>query len=69
MLEEEGIETRPFFLPLHKMPPFREESEARGESLPVTDELAARGLNLPTYNSLAEESIDRIADIVTRSRR
>jgi perosamine synthetase len=69
VLEEEGIETRPFFLPLHKMPPFREESEARGESLPVTDELAARGLNLPTYNSLAEESIDRIADIVTRSRR
>ncbi len=69
LLEEAGIETRPFFLPLHRLPPFREESQARGEVLPVTDDLAQRGLNLPTYNSLDSDSIDRIAGVIKRSRR
>jgi perosamine synthetase len=67
-LAEAGIETRPFFLPLHRLPPFREESEARGEALPVTDELAARGLNLPTYNALDHGSIDRIAGSIEKIR-
>ena len=26
LLDKEGIETRPFFIPLHSLPPFREES-------------------------------------------
>jgi len=68
-LDEAGIETRPFFLPLHRLPPFREESEARHEVLPVTDDLAARGMNLPTYNDLGTGAIDRIADSIRRSRR
>lgn len=67
-LAEAGIETRPFFLPLHRLPPFREESEARGEALPVTDQLAARGLNLPTYNALDPGSIDRIAGSIEKIR-
>jgi perosamine synthetase len=69
LLDEAGIETRPFFLPLHRLPPFREESQARGEVLPVTDDLAARGLNLPTYNSLSLETIDRIASTIKMSRK
>jgi len=56
-----GIETRPFFLPLHSLPPFREQSRARGEVFPITDELASRGLNLPTYNQM---SMDEVAFVV-----
>ncbi len=62
LLAEDGIETRPFFVPLHRLPPFREASRARGEDLPETDTLAERGLNLPTYNTLGQGDIDTIAD-------
>ena len=62
LLAEDGIETRPFFVPLHKLPPFREASRERGEYLPETDRLAERGLNLPTYNTLAVADIDYVTD-------
>jgi perosamine synthetase len=60
-LDAQGIETRPFFVPLHALPPFRNEARARGDDLPVTDQLAAQGLNLPTYNGLTDAQVDRIA--------
>lgn len=62
LLAADGIETRPFFVPLHRLPPFREASRARGEELPVTDRLAASGMNLPTYNTLAEADIDYVVE-------
>jgi len=63
-LEEQGIETRPLFLPLHTLPPYREAARARGLRLPVTEELARSGLNLPTYPSLSNEQIDFICEAV-----
>jgi perosamine synthetase len=68
-LASEGIDTRPFFIPLHRLPPFRQESSQRGEVLPHTDRLAARGLNLPTFNSLTEADIARIAHAIRKFRR
>lgn len=52
------------FVLLHRPPPFREASRARGEVLPETDTLAERGLHLPTYNMLGQGDIDTIADRV-----
>lgn len=63
-LEREGVETRPFFIPLHRLPPFAEQSRRRGEDLPVTDRLGATGLNLPTYTDLPDEHIAQIADLI-----
>jgi len=59
-----GIETRPFFLALHKLPPFREEASRRNTNLPVTDRLSEAGLNLPTYNTLGDSDIDFIAEAI-----
>lgn len=59
-LGEAGIETRPFFIPLHTLPPFRREAMARGDHLPVTDRLAAAGLNLPTYNDMDRSTVERV---------
>jgi perosamine synthetase len=56
-LAKDRIETRPFFIPLHTLPPFREASARRGERLPVTDDLCARGLNLPTYSELEDSEV------------
>jgi perosamine synthetase len=68
-LHEAGIETRPFFVPLHALPPFREGSRARNEHLPRTDSISAAGLNLPTHHQLTEADIDRITSIVRNGRR
>ncbi len=64
LLADKGVETRPFFIPLHTLPPFREESRRRQELLPHTDGLSASGLNLPTYSGLKDEEIEYIAEVI-----
>lgn len=64
ILAEEGIDTRPFFLPLHTLPPFREESRRRGEHLPITDGLSQAGMNLPTYFDLSNDNILKISQVI-----
>ena len=68
VLAGRGIETRPFFLPIHELPPYREASRGRGDDLPVTRRLAATGMNLPTYAALQGEKIDFIADTIRKAR-
>jgi len=69
LLAEDGIETRPFFIPLHQLPPFREGSRARNERLPTTESLAERGLNLPTYPGLSEAQIDTVTSAICKAKR
>jgi perosamine synthetase len=69
LLSEKGIETRPFFLALHKLPPFREESKRRGEVLPLTDALSGSGINLPTFSALTDSQLEYVADTITRAQR
>lgn len=66
-LADAEIETRPFFVPLHRLPPFRERSQMRQDYLPVTERLAEVGLCLPTYPKLADEHVDRICDIIIQA--
>lgn len=66
-LASQGIETRPFFIPLHTLPPFREAATARGTDLPVTDMLAARGVSLPTFPQLELDAVDRICAAIRDS--
>lgn len=67
ILEHDGIETRPFFIPLHVLPPFREESNRRQDNLPFTEWLSNRGLNLPTFNNLPNNKIEYIANVIRNS--
>ena len=54
-LAEVGVETRPFFYPMHTLPMYREF--AHGKSFPMADRLAARGINLPSSAALSEEDV------------
>lgn len=63
-LAARGIETRPFFLSLHKLPPFRDESALRHEELPVTETLSNTGLNLPTFGAMTDTQIAMIAEAI-----
>ncbi len=61
-LLEEGIETRPFFPPLHHMPPYLDDDE--GAKCPVAVGLAARGLSLPSSATLTEEDVTYIVGVL-----
>jgi perosamine synthetase len=63
-LDQQGIETRPFFRPLHSLPPFREESRRRGDAMPVAVKLGAEGINLPTYSAMKDEEILYVANSI-----
>ena len=68
-LAERGIETRPFFYPVHAQPPYR--AFAKG-AFPVTEWLSARGVCLPTANDILPDDVERVCaaieSIVTRRR-
>lgn len=61
-LQENGIETRQVFYPLHVMPPYQEF--AIGKTYPVTTDLSKRGLSLPSSVNLENETVERIADCI-----
>lgn len=65
-LKQQGIDSRPFFIPLHTMPPFREASRRRGEHLPLTEQLAACGMNLPTFSGMLDHQVETVAQAVRR---
>lgn len=54
-LEAEGIETRPFFVPVHRQPFF-----AGGGDFPVADLLGKQGLLLPSGSNLTDADIERV---------
>lgn len=51
-LKRRGIESRPFFSPVHLMPPHFQE-----QCFPVAESLAAKGINLPSSCTLTREQI------------
>jgi|GEM_PF-356352 len=63
-----GIDSRPFFIPLHTLPPFRHESILRGEKLPITERLARNGINLPTFPAMSRADVDRVCGTLSRLR-
>ncbi len=56
-LRERGIETRPVFHPLHRLPMYD-----RGLRLPVAEEIARKGINLPSSSALTEADVDAVCD-------
>ncbi len=58
-LMECGIETRPFFYPVHQMPMYNSD-----DSLPTAESLSKRGINLPSYPSLSEEDVSEITQSI-----
>jgi len=63
-LRQNGVDSRPFFHPLHTLPPYRSDGQ-----FPVAESLSARGLNLPSATTLRLEQIRHIADLIRRGAR
>jgi len=61
-LKERGIDSRPFFYPIHTMPPYVQYAE--GQEFPVAAELSRKGVNLPSSPTLTPEQIRLISDTI-----
>ncbi|MEF9934205.1 LegC family aminotransferase [Clostridium sp.] len=62
VLGENGVESRPFFLGVHDMEPYK---GCRYGDLSITDFLCKRGMNLPSSVGITEEEIKKICEIIS----
>jgi len=63
-LAEVGIETRPFFCPMHTLPMYQKDGASM--SFPVADRLSKTGLNLPSSASLSKEDVNYVCAQIFR---
>ena len=63
------IETRTFFISMHRQPALAKYGCDVSGDYPVTDELSRKGLYLPSGSGLTEEQIDRVASTLLALRR
>lgn len=59
---ENNVETRPFFHPIHTIPPYES-----GERHPIAEKLSREGINLPSFIELRKEEIENIAEIIRQN--
>lgn len=56
-----GVECRPFFLPVHSMPPYL---NCKHGNMNITNEIAAKGINLPSSVGLTKDEITNVCKII-----
>ena len=61
VLRERGVDTRPFFYPLHQQPVLAKYSMNSQPSLPVSERLGRNGLYLPSFVGITDEEIAHCA--------
>ena len=59
-LRGKGVETRSFFVPMHRQPVFQKLGLFQKESYPVADYISERGLYLPSGLSLTKDQIEYV---------
>ncbi|OGO03618.1 MAG: aminotransferase DegT [Chloroflexi bacterium RBG_13_53_26] len=59
-LKEKGIDTRPFFIPMHMQPAFLTMGLFKEESYPIAEDLSRRGLYLPSGSGLRDEDLNYV---------
>lgn len=61
-LEEEGIQTRICFPPIHTQPFYRERFGYKGGELPMTEEVARKNLCIPIYPQMDSKEQNYVVD-------
>jgi perosamine synthetase len=56
-LKKKGIDSRPFFYPMHQLPMFKSKNV-----FPVSDNLSGRGINLPSATTLTDSDIRTVCE-------
>ena len=58
-LAKSGIESRPFFYPIHTMPPYK-----RNEKHVSAETISKEGINLPSSVKLSNEDLEKIVSVI-----
>jgi len=66
-LTTNGVETRPYFSPLHLQPFYRRELGFKQGDFPVCEEVSASTLALPFYNQMSEEDVIHVCHCIEES--
>lgn len=61
-LKENGIQSRPFFQPVHTMPPYK---QCKHGNMSVTNEISEKGINLPSSVDLCNEDIRKVCSVLS----
>lgn len=61
-MDEQGVETRPFFPAIPSFPPY-----SNSVVPPVSADLGRRGVSLPTYTELSDAHVDSVTEALRRS--
>jgi perosamine synthetase len=60
-LMENGIQARPFFMPVHEMPPY---IKCRCDDMKVTNEVSMKGMNLPSSIKIKKNDILQVCKVI-----
>jgi len=63
-LQEQGVQTRPFFLGMHEQPVYHRLGLFKNTHLPVTERIARLGLYLPSGQAITDEQIEKVIKAV-----
>ena len=58
--QENGIPSRPYFVPIHLQPLYRQRFGFKPGDFPVTERIARTTLALPFFTEIAEEQLDSV---------
>jgi perosamine synthetase len=59
-----GVETRPFFHPVHHLPMY--EKIESGQSCKIAEQISSRGINLPSFPDLTELEVEFICEQIAK---
>ena len=61
-LNEEGVQCKPYFTPIHFQPFYKKMFGYKEGDFPITEDVAGRTIALPFFNNLQEEQIDYVVE-------
>jgi perosamine synthetase len=63
-LREKGIDTRDFFVPIHRQPVFTSMKLFAGETCPIASDLSARGLYIPSGLAITDQQQKQVIQTI-----
>ena len=61
-LNEEGVQCKPYFTPIHLQPFYRKMFGYKEGDFPITEDVTGRTIALPFFNNLKEEQVDYVVE-------
>jgi len=66
-LNEEGVQCKPYFTPIHLQPFYRKMFGYKEGDFPITEDVTGKTIALPFFNNLKEEQIDYVVEKLKNS--